>query len=92
MNIKNIQDPFPPHKVRLKSIYDGYRYPSPSKALEYIFLRFKDTDITVDKQKANSITITIRCGDAMYQSIKLHFVKDMGQNFIWKDLKENRLC
>jgi hypothetical protein len=90
MDINNIPEPFTTHKVILKSIYDGYRYPSPSKALEYIFAKFKDIDIVINKQKTKSITITIRCSDTMYQSVKLHFVKDMGEKFLWRDLKEKK--
>ena len=85
MNIQNIQDPFPPHKVTLQTINKGLCAPSPSKALEYIMATFDDTAIIVNKQKVRSLTITIKCGDNIYNLIKLNFVKDMGQDFLWKD-------
>ena len=84
-----IQESFSTHKVTLKSIYDGYRYPSPARALNYIVSKFEGAHITIDKQRVNSITITMRCGDTMFQTIKLHFVKDMGASFLWKERKVN---
>lgn len=90
MDINNIPEPFTSHKVTLKAVYDGFRYPSPSQALNYIFSRFKDIDICINKQKTKSITLTIRCSDTVYQMIKLYFVKDMGKDFLWRDLKERR--
>lgn len=81
---------FPPHKVKIKSIYDGFRYPSPSQALEYIMARFPDVDIIINKQHTTSLTIILRCGSIQYKLIKLHFVKDMGKNFIWKDRTVDR--
>lgn len=85
MTIKNLQDPFPPHKVTLKSINKGICAPSPSKALEYILSIFEDVKVTVDKQRIRSLTITIRCSDQIYNIVKLNFVKDMGRDFLWKD-------
>lgn len=84
MNL-NIIEPFPSHKVTLKTIHKGLCAPSPSKALEYIMATFDDTAIVVNKQKARSLVITIKCGDNIYNLIKLNFVKDMGRDFIWKD-------
>lgn len=82
MNTRDIiQDPFPPHKVKLKSI----NCESPSWALEYILAKFNKVAVTVNKQRVYNIIITIRCGDSMYELIKLDFVKDMGRHFLWKD-------
>ena len=85
MNIETIQDPFPLHKVTLTTIHKGLCAPSPSKALEYIMTVFDNTGIVVNKQKARSLVITIKCGDNLYNIMKLNFVKDMGRDFIWKD-------
>lgn len=84
MKIK-LQDPFSPHKVTLKAIHKGLCAPSPSKAIEYIMATFDNVDIIVNKQRVRSITITIKCGDGLYNLMKLNFVKDMGHDFIWKD-------
>jgi hypothetical protein len=85
MNINKLQDPFPPHKITLKSINKGLCAPSPSKALEYIMTIFEDVNVIIDKQRMRSITITIRCSNQMYNIAKLNFVKDMGRDFLWKD-------
>lgn len=84
MDIKNIQL-FSPYRVKIKSIYDGFKYPSPSQALEYIMAKF-DGNIIINKQHAKSLTITLHCESIQYERIKLYFVRDMGRDFIWKDL------
>ncbi len=81
MNIKQLQEPFPPHKVTLKSATTAY----PSRALNYLVTKYEYVEITVLKQRFRSITIEIRCTDSIYEVIKLDFVKDMGRDYIWKD-------
>lgn len=73
-----------PHKVTLKSIHKGLCAPSPHRAIVYID-RELDGCIIVNKQRKGSITITIYCSNAQYERMKVCFIKDMGEDFIWKD-------
>lgn len=78
---KNIFDPFPPHKVTLKTIYIS----SPRVALAYLVNSYRDIRIRVLKQYTRSVIIEICCSEDTYEDMKLHFVKDMGDDFLWKD-------
>lgn len=83
VQLKNMPDPFPPHKVTLKAIWTR---PQPHIALRYLVDNYGDgIGIVVSKHRQNSIVIKICCGEDLYQKIKLNFVKDMGNEFIWKD-------
>ena len=80
-----IPKPFGPHKVTFKSISKGLCAPPPPKVLEYMSEKFDGIVITVDKQCVKTITVTIVCTDSQYEIIKFNFIKDMGEDFIWKD-------
>lgn len=79
--IKKIPPAFPPHKVTIKAI----SLRSPSGALAYLDRELCDGYIIVNKQRDKSITLTMYCGDAHYERMKVCFIKDMGDNFLWKD-------
>lgn len=77
------------HKVTLNSIsqlnnFGYYYFNSPSGALEYLCKKF-DGQIKVVKHKIKSITILICCENTVYESLKLDFIRNMGDSFIWKD-------
>lgn len=76
-----IPQAFPPHKVIIKAT----SLRSPSRALAYIDRELDGGYIIVNKQHEHRIVITIHCGNAQYELLKLSFVKDMGEDFIWKD-------
>lgn len=76
-----IQPPFSTYKVTIKSL----NISSPVRALAYLIRDYGEAMMTVEKQRARSITITVRCSNKIYQEMKLRFVKDMGYDFIWKD-------
>lgn len=76
-----IPPPFQTYKVTIKSL----NLSSPVRALAYLIRDYGESMIVVNKQRARSITITLRCSNNIYQEMKLRFVKDMGYDFIWKD-------
>jgi hypothetical protein len=78
--IKNIPPPFPSHKVIIKSLC----YDSPARALQYLVTHYDAVEIIVLKQRSRSITIKMKCVDSLYELIKLHFIKDMGRDYLWK--------
>ena len=73
-----------PHKVTFKCIDKGLCAPSPHRALAHIY-RELDGCVIVNKQRKRSVTITIYCTNAQYEHIKVCFIKDMGEDFLWKD-------
>lgn len=79
--LKKIPPPFSSHKVTIRAL--GIQ--SPVRTLAYLVRDYGECMITVNKQRAKSITITLRCSNDIYQKIKLRFIKDMGYDFIWKD-------
>lgn len=89
MNLKKIKQipTFPAHKVIIKAInmWNGHTYTflSPCQAIDYLCKY--DVTVTVVKQRAASIKIMIECKDAIYERIKLDFVCNMGDKFVWKD-------
>ena len=76
-----IQPPFSTYKVTIKSLHIS----SPSRALAYLTRDYGEAMIVVNKHRARSITITLRCSNSIYREMKLRFVRDMGSDFIWKD-------
>ena len=76
-----IQPPFSTYKVTIKSL----NISSPARALAYLTTDYGEAMMVVNKQRARSITITLRCSNKIYQEMKLCFVRDMGSDFIWKD-------
>lgn len=76
-----IPPPFSTYKVTIKSL----NIASPARALAYLVRDYGEAMMVVNKQRARSITITVRCSNNIYQEMKLRFVKDMGCDFIWKD-------
>lgn len=90
MNLKKPKDiltPFPKHKVIIKAIqrWDGYTYTFLPLCSAIDYLCEQEVDITIIKQREASIKIIIECSDSRYESIKLNFVRIMGDKFIWKD-------
>ena len=79
--LKTFPPPFSTHRVTLKS----FSYGSPSHALRYLVSKYENVKMTVLKQRTSSITIKICCGADLYEQIKLNFVKDMGESYLWKD-------
>ena len=85
--IKQIPPAFPAHKVTIKAIktWNGHTYTflSPCTAIDYLCKQ--DVVVTIIKQREASIKIMIECSDAIYERIKLDFVRIVGDKFIWKD-------
>ena len=86
-NIKQIPPAFPAHKVTIKAIqtWNGhiYTFLSPCSAIDYLCK--KEAVVTIIRQREASIKIIIECSDDIYESLKLNFVRIMGDKFIWKD-------
>jgi hypothetical protein len=81
--LEEIFEPFPPHKVTIKAIWTR---PRPDAALRYLLREYGDAvNLKVLKQRECSIVVEISCGEDLYQKIKLNFIKDIGNDFIWKD-------
>lgn len=81
--LKTFPPPFSTHKVTLKSSSSFFQ--PPARALRYLVSKYENVNMTVLKQRPCSITIEIHCGADLYEQIKLNFVKDMGESYIWKD-------
>jgi hypothetical protein len=79
--IKKIPPAFPPHKVKIKAT----TLRSPSHALAYLDRELESGYIVVNKQREKSISLTLHCGDVVYERLKICFIKSLGCDFLWKD-------
>jgi len=84
MDIQKTSETLSPHRVTIKDGNLTWQR-QPYEAIRYLVAKLPDTKIIIHKQRMRSITITIYCTDDLYELIKLHFVKDMGRDFLWRD-------